>query len=319
MQHPSFVAFRPVMPGIPAFSDLAFYGANAIRNTIPVNPLTNLATSLGEIYSDGLPKLPHFLGMVGKGFGAIKHLSEEYLNYQFGWKPTVADTAAAMNAVDQAKRVIDQYLRDNGKTIRRSFAFPQTKTTQMSLGQSNTMFDPFQAFSQSYLDTGTVTETITTTRDIWFSGAYTYYLPMGNDILSRLDRYASLAQKAIGLEITPEVLWNLAPWSWFGGWLSDVGTLVHNLNAFSQDGLVLRYGYLMVKTEAIHTVTTTGMRLKYANPGTFSTVYRIVDKQRFRATPYGFGLNPNSFTSSQWSILGALGLSRNSGTLRINS
>jgi len=318
IQHPGFLFYRPAMPSVPDFSDLSFYGANAIRNTIPTNPLTNLAVSLAEIYRDGLPRLPHFLGLAEKGFSFVKNLADEYLNYQFGWKPTVSDTVAALNAVDQAHKAIQQFIRDNGKTIRRSYAFPEQKATQMHTGGSSSIFDPSQAHSGTYFSTGSVTETLLTTRRIWFKGAYSYFIPLDKSLLSRLERYASLSQKAFGLEITPEVLWNIAPWSWFGGWLSDISTVIHNLNAFSQDGLVLRYGYLMVQDECIHTVSTSGVVVHYGatDPPPFTEVYRTVRKQRFKATPYGFGLNPNSFTDSQWSILGAIGLSRSPGTLR---
>lgn len=315
---PTFMS-TSVYPSTPSpFSDLNYYGSKAIGGTIPSNPLTNLGVTLGEIYSDGLPHLPGFLGLAAKGFGALKHLGEEYLNYQFGWKPTVADTVSAMSAVDRANNAIKQFMKDNGKTIRRSFSFPEEKSSTIYPDRRAIPYDPGQAFSGDFISFGTTTETVLTRRNIWFKGAYSYYIPIGKDQMDTMERYAALAQKVSGLEITPEVLWQLAPWSWFGGWLSDLGSLVHNIQAFSEDGLVLRYGYLMVTTESIHTVTTRGMVLRNGNISVppWTDTYRTIRKERFKATPYGFGLNPNSFTGSQWSILGALGISRSPGSLR---
>lgn len=316
IQNPTFLPNAPYQSA-PSFSDLGYYGATAIRNTIPTNPIANLATALGEIHKDGLPHLPGFAGLAVGGLSAIKNIAENYLNYQFGWKPTVADTADAMTGVDRSKSVIDQFLRDNGKSIRRSFAFPEVVNTTLVAPHSGAIFDPGQVFQGEYISSGQVTETIQTKQRIWFKGAYTYNLPINKDFLSRIDLAAAKAQRVLGLEITPEVLWNLAPWSWFGGWLSDIGTLVHNAQQLSQDGLVLKYGYLMVQSESIHTVTTQGVSLQNAGSlGNFTNVYRVIRKERYKATPYGFGLNPNSFTGSQWSILGAIGLSRSPGSLR---
>jgi len=317
MQNPGFLHRSPFSAG--EASDTNWYGTQAIRNTIPTNPLTNLAVSLGEIYKDGLPHLPNFMNLFDKGYGFVKNLAEEYLNFQFGWKPTVADTASAMSAVDRSNTAVKQFMRDNGKTVRRSFSFPMTRSTQLWNDAGSTLYDPTQTLSGMFTggSTGTMTETLLTTQEISFKGAYSYYLPIGSSELDRLERFASRAQLVSGLEITPEVLWNLAPWSWFGSWLSDIGSIVHNVSQFSQDGLVLRYGYLMVTTTTIHTSSLNGIRFHNGPTlGPQDVVYTTIRKQRFKATPYGFGLNPNSFTDSQWSILGALGLSRGPGHLR---
>jgi hypothetical protein len=317
MQNPTFLTYQPVMPSLPLFEGTDFYGATAIRNTIPTNPLTSLATSLGELYKDGLPRLPGFAGLAAGGLSSAKNLADNYLNYQFGWKPTVAATADGMTAVDASLSIIQQFLRDNGKTIRRSMSFPSETLDSRYRSGSGSVFDPSQSFSGAYISSGTVSETLLIRRSVYFKGGYTYHIPIPTGYLDKMEYYAALARRASGLEITPEVLWNLAPWSWFGDWLSNIGTIISNVSAFSNDGLVLRYGYLMVKTEGIHTVTTRGFQLAgMPSPITFSQVHRSVRKERIKATPYGFGLNPNSFTGSQWSILGALGISRSPGTLR---
>jgi hypothetical protein len=152
-------------------------------------------------------------------------------------------------------------------------------------------------------------QTDTTKTTTWFSGCYTYqYEPTEMDNLERIVQEASLLY---GLELTPEVLWNLAPWSWLVDWVANVGPVVHNLSAFQQDGLVIRYGYVM------ETTTRTYRRTNTVRPQSFAPIPFVYDdsfigtrKRRVQATPYGFGLTLDAFTNRQWSILAALGMTR---------
>jgi hypothetical protein len=134
--------------------------------------------------------------------------------------------------------------------------------------------------------------------------------------MNELSRIVAEARLLYGLELTPETLWNLAPWSWLVDWFANVGPILSNVSAFQSDNLVLKYGYVM------ENVTRTYARTNWmgvVNPST--TVYvnhpaRVYDKffvetkTRVKATPYGFGLNTTAFTDRQWTILGALGLTR---------
>jgi hypothetical protein len=126
------------------------------------------------------------------------------------------------------------------------------------------------------------------------------------------------AEYLLGLELTPEVLWNLAPWSWLSDWVVNVGDNLHNVSAFSSDGLVMKYGYLMVESK-VSQMRSLDAPLPLKGGGSIaipSLHTASVRKQRFRATPYGFGMNPSSFNLRQWTILGALGLTKSTSALR---
>jgi hypothetical protein len=43
-------------------------------------------------------------------------------------------------------------------------------------------------------------------------------------------------------------------------------------------------------------------------PVQLSQTFGTIQKIRRKATPYGFGLNPNTFSTRQWAIIAALGL-----------
>jgi hypothetical protein len=63
----------------------------------------------------------------------------------------------------------------------------------------------------------------------------------------------------------------------------------------------------------ITTVASTTLAFK-ENPEkellTFRNTYMVDQKERVRATPYGFGLDLGSLNPRQWAILASLGLTR---------
>jgi hypothetical protein len=122
-------------------------------------------------------------------------------------------------------------------------------------------------------------------------------------------RDAALADKLFGISLTPEVLWNLAPWSWAVDWFSNTGDVISNLSDWASDGLVLQYGYMMEHTVSSYTysMSPTGIyRGVPAPPVSFVTETKI----RRRASPFGFGINLSALSARQNAILVALGLSR---------
>lgn len=114
-----------------------------------------------------------------------------------------------------------------------------------------------------------------------------------------------------GLRLDPELLWNLAPWSWALDWVGNYGDVIGNISAFTQDGLVMNYGYMMEHITVDTSYVLVGLALK-GNASDVNPIQVISQevKSRRRATPYGFGKNPDSFSNRQWSIIAALGISK---------
>lgn len=161
-----------------------------------------------------------------------------------------------------------------------------------------------------------------TKTDIWFRGAYLYYVPKSDGSLAgKLEYWQDRANKLLQTDLTPSVLWQLAPWSWLVDWFTEVGNSIKNFSALASDNLVVKYGYLMIRQEHKHTIqmsnlsTRQGGNLVAVNP---SCSFTTISKERFRATPYGFGIDLNSLTARQWSILAALGMTRSPNKLRSN-
>lgn len=277
-------------------SDQTLYarGSTAIAAVLPTEPEWSAATFLGETLQDGIPKMVGFETWREKTLRA-KQAGGEYLNVQFGWLPLVSDITQFAYAVRNSSTIIQQYRDNANKKLRRRFRFP-TVYSQIT-GQSNAAIRT----AASYPVGSTMTFYYRNRQEeTWFSGAFKYYLPVGNSAGERFQRYLQYADKLLGVKLTPEVLWNVAPWSWAVDWKTDVGDVVRNYSHIGHDGLVLQYGYVM---NHYLDMSQTISRYGY-------TLSKREKKVRLPATPYGFGVDLSKLSSKQISILVALGLSR---------
>ncbi len=153
-----------------------------------------------------------------------------------------------------------------------------------------------------------ITEKVT--RRHWFSGSFTYHADVDPDVLRTWKGHIQRLQKLYGVKITPDVIWNLAPWSWAVDWFTNTGDVITNISRFSDDSLVMPYGYMMETsirevTYDMLDVTPTGYHIPHLTQ-TFTTTVKV----RRQATPYGFGINLADLTARQLAIIAALGLSR---------
>jgi len=207
----------------------------------------------------------------------------------------------------QSDRILSEYRRNANRKIRRGYDFPETTTTRVASGNIQLQPAYFGLFAP-----GTISETVTTKR--WFRGAFRYYLPPTDTYQDRVRRKAQEANQLFGVLPTPELVWELTPWSWAVDWFTNVGDVMSNISSFITDGLVLQYGYIMEQKTVRGDITVTvssSDRAKYGLTGNvFTRTYVREYKSRYPANPYGFGIDDTSLTTRQLSILGALGLSK---------
>jgi hypothetical protein len=308
--------YWPTVPSLTQ-NEINYYGSRLIGKCIPTHPAAPLATMIGELVRDPFPDIAVLFNPMRDKADFFRNLGGKYLNAEFGWKPFVSDLNKILWALLDSSRILHQYQRDSGRYIRRDAGFPWTVTNEFTedVNQSTSaVFMPWDVEAQLKVPFSTATATsLTRHREVryWFAGAFTYYLESPIGILGKLERYEQLANKLLGIRITPDVLWELTPWSWLLDWFTNISTFMGNVSAFSQDGLVMRYGYLMRETHAVDTYTSAGHFFKDGDPGPVTLQLSVVQKERVKATPFGFGLNPDiDFSVRQWAILAALGLTR---------
>jgi len=290
----------------PFTDDLDSRGATLISRSIPTNPTVDGSVALAELFREGIPS------MIGSSLlrsrvGFLRGLGSEYLNFEFGWKPLVSDVKNAAKAIIESETILKQLTRDSGKDVHRRRHFLPVRS--VSTSTSNTDY-PIGTASAYWWDSSRAQLTDEYDRNTWFSGCYTFEYDPGN--LSEISKIASQARLLYGAQLTPEVLWNLAPWSWLVDWFANVGPLLHNVSAFQNDQLVLRYGYVMDRNQRTFTQNTNLVSGNSGNklPVRYRSIFQLDWKRRRPATPYGFGIASSSFTIRQWAILSALGITR---------
>jgi len=314
---PKWYAFPPFAQS--SENALMAKGTTAIARCKPTNSVADLGTTLIELRREGLPAL---LG-ADLWKSRLKHLREtkksaggEYLNVEFGWKPLVSDILATAKGIVHMHRILEQYERDAGRVVRRRYSFPSIHTVEESVIQRNLTAGLNPSHEEFYDTTkwnsGYVVRDRETVVNCWFSGAFTYHLPKGFSSEGGLKGLADSARKMLGLDLDPEVLWNVAPWSWAVDWFSSSGDVISNVSDWSTDGLVLKYGYVMEHTIVRDTFTYVGHTGLVPEIGWRPPVLILVSETKVRraATPFGFGVNLAALTDRQTAIIAALGLSR---------
>jgi len=279
---------------------------------------------LGEL-REGLPSVLFAkVRNVNDARSLSKYVGDEHLNIQFGIKPMLNDLTKMAKSVLHFSKITAQYRRDSDKIVRRKMSFP-AEETHTQLSDVTGIIRMFTLNGQQVAEEFIVSPGVALNRNdavsarTWFSGAFTYHLAEVHDFLSKTDEYDQLANKLLGTRITPSVLWEITPWSWLVDWQLHVGEFLSRLEMLSNDSLVWRYGYVMRHTTASRTYSTVGPVIgKFTGQdlGVLSWTFERSSKTRQQTTPYGFGLDLGGFSSRQWAILAALGMSSSPGQLR---
>ena len=281
----------------PSDASLFALGATAIARTEPTAPAFDLSTFIGEIRAEGLPNLPGLSVM--ERTKAAKAAGSEYLNVEFGWLPLVRGIRDFANTVKNSDDIIRSYQEHANVPVKRSYEWPSDEESHAE----PCSFNGIPASGGTFQGGGRY-QNIRQRK--WFEAEYIYYLPTGSSTNDKVRRYGSYARKLLGVDLSPEVLWNLAPWSWAADWFGNVGDVMHNVSAMGQDGMVMRYGYIMCHTSKV--ILDSGTN---ANNGVFMTKQTLDEsKTRLGATPFGFGVAYSGLSRKQLAIISAIGLSR---------
>jgi hypothetical protein len=290
-------------------SEIDALGTTAIARTVPTNPVVSLATFFGEL-REGFPKLIGSQLFRSRFKDSLKKGSSEYLNWEFGWKPLISDFRKWLYALRKGDKLYAQYLRDSGRRVRRRYSFPATEVVEedtfVGTPQPAIVLPIWQGGNSSF----TVIHRKTVVRRRWFSGAFTYFVDVDPEVQKTWKGHLQRLQKLYGVKITPDVIWNLSPWSWAADWFSNAGDVITNISRFGDDGLMMSYGYAMetsIRTDHYDMLDVTPKGWHFPH---LTQEFVVTTKIRRQATPYGFGVDDGDLTPRQAAILAALGFSR---------
>jgi hypothetical protein len=273
-------------------------GTTAIARTDPTNPVFPFSVAVGEVVKDGIPSMLG-VNLWKERAHKARAAGSEFLNYEFGWQPLISDINSLVYAVKSQQKILDDYRRGSGKVTRVGYHFPSDTRNAYAPG-------PISLRTQSGISLGNHpgSRWVREEYDSWFKGAFTYWLPIGNSAAAKAARFAAEADKLYGVDLSPEVLWNLAPWSWAVDWFSNTGDILSNVSSIGNDSLVLKYGYMMFRRSYKERTD-----IYPSGSNTFGgSDYVSHYFRRVKASPYSWFGAPTALSNVQSAILVALGM-----------
>ena len=307
-------------------ADLATFAQRAYSRVAPTAKVFDAGQFLGEL-REGLPKLIPSILTSGSKF--YRSIGSDYLNVEFGWKPFLNDLQNLGKALAGATTL----LTGGGQRVSRRYGIPTWRGTDEYRFQTNLSTRMgYPGFRETTFGLPTGPETFAVApaggsayvlrsyeRTQWFEGEFTNFFKLGFDSSNYFDKLNEL----MSVDITPSVLWELAPWSWLVDWHLRIGDTIKANELAANDKLIMHYGYAMEHTLMRDLVSVDLSGVQRSNPGTWTYTYwpDLPDsmnwlatteyKRRIRANPYGFRTGGTSaLTEGQMNILGALGLSK---------
>ncbi len=308
----------------PGMTNIAEEGTNLFARAVPAPDMFNLAQFIGQ-FNERLPRLSLNILEKTKFF---KSLGDDYLNVVFGWKPLLDDLQNLAKAMMAAQSALTGELQ----VIRRDRKGKDVSSQGGTLGVANGPMGAYPSLvpgafqdivpngtsqgqvwpSFYYSATGTHLETTSTSYSTWFSGSF-YIVPK---LTYNPENYWERLGALLDTNITPALLWELAPWSWLSDWFLNIGSTLATYESAVNNRVLAQYAYVMEESSVTTRRVTSSFQANYGFltaqtlPGGYSD-FTVRTRRRQRANPFGFiGTTQKPLNGGQWAILGALGLTK---------
>jgi hypothetical protein len=308
-------------------NDLSSLGARAYSRLRPKVAVAGLGQAVAEARdvpatlrttAAGFSQAWKAVGGNAKGiWQAPRGAANQFVNFQFGWKPFVNDVQQMYDLVARYETHLDKAERLNDKWLKRRFAEEEIQSSTVIYNdtrpKSNPLFRTYlaPAVAANVTDSVNLKVTRQSGTKIWYEGSFKYYrpefdkrLPMHENV--RAGRgFLTLA----GANINPVLIYKVTPWTWLVDWYTNVGDNIQVAQDMVDNSVVSRYMYLMRESFDRYEYVST-----HTGPyGTIvATSYQEVRVKRRVSceSPFGFALQPGGLSGVQYAILAALGLSR---------
>jgi len=312
--------------------ELSNYAALEYGKTAPTSDQFSASAFIGEL-REGLPALIPVLIQTGpklafrdtlkKQAKRAKDAGSDYLNVQFGWIPLLNDvrkiaTALAVATTAVTGQSISTHRRREGRVrdiaVSGNFALPncvvsaELSAAQWGISSTWRGGGPYGVF-------GSIWQSQKHTIDYSFEAEF-LRLPEGSKDYSV---YTDKLSELMRWDLRPSDLWQLAPWSWLVDWFTDIGGQLESWESATSNRILSLYAYGMRDERKLSTSVAsvssggnyTPYFTTYFGPSSVFQQIEIRRRQRIKANPFGYVLNPLSqLTAGQLAILGALGLTK---------
>jgi hypothetical protein len=208
---------------------------------------------------------------------------------------------------------IDRIKESNNRWVKRTRKEDVVESEEVVFqGQNNTNACSPALQASEFLVPGSCYQTVTRQKmtRVWYTGTFKYYRPEF-DYTKKMDAAWRRVQQlitALGLRISPSVVYKVTPWTWMLDWFVNIGDFVQRVEDMASDSILSKQFYLMR-----HSV----VRLEYRK--VFSTIdgqthdikwYRYVEAKRRGSadSPFHFTPLPSGMSARQVAILAAVGI-----------
>jgi len=156
-----------------------------------------------------------------RNLSLAKNLAGAHLNYKFGWKPTVGDVRAMLNAVISLEAKLKEFKEQCGVLQERNFLNERQslqKSGTFNMGGDPAYFVEWRAILQSVVQ------------------SHFKFIPRPLLALGGIDIQLRGYIDTLGFELNPGILWDAIPFSFVVDWFLNVGDF---LNGIKIDALEL--------------------------------------------------------------------------------
>lgn len=310
--------------------DLSGLGSRAYGRLRPKVEVAGLGQAIAEAKD-----VPRMLKTSAKGFHEVwkslsprnaadasrlmspKSATEQFLNYQFGWKPFLKDVGDMYDLVTNYTNHLTRTTGKNDKWQKRRFFEDTVSTSKVvenfTRSKNHVLFRTYlaPAIGSNTCQSVSVKITRETVTRYWYEGSFKYYRPEFDESSDMHPRVRAARQflTLAGANVSPSLIYKVTPWSWLLDWFSSVGDSVQRIEDMITGQVVTRYMYLMRETYDRYVYQTEHV---FPNTRIACTSYQEVRvKRRVDGSGlYGFQGSPRSLSATQLGILAALGLSR---------
>lgn len=291
------------------------YGNDDIAFVTEAAAATNPSSAAvqGAVFMAELRELPRLLQTTGSTMAKLG--ANEYLKYQYGWKPFVKDVKkmfAVISRIEKRMNVLKK-LTDSG-VLRHNYDPPGSSGIKFHNESQDLEFQDY------YFSGGRIRCNVSTILKIkrWADIIWVADPPESIAGISSGSNFDIARNAVYGLNIDGPSLWQAMPWSWLIDWVHNVGDFVESQN--NTVGAKFGRAVLMRHSEAHSTVTPFLDTDTGYIPGSFTAtngVLTTIFKDRLLDIEPGI-VQTGDFTSIlgddfKLSILGALGVQRLKG------
>jgi hypothetical protein len=254
----------------------------------------NRATVMGTVSIAELRDLPRMVKLAGDSI--LKNSAGGYLSWTFGWAPLISDVRSLLDFNGAVDRKVNELKRLYSKGgLRRKMKLQESRAASGS------------NISGGYPGVGgdwTVNMKVQTHKRRWGTIRWKpTSLPPNNNAAMR----RKAIQLAFGLDFSASTIWNLLPWTWMIDWFSNVGDYLEaNKNTVP---VIAGSSCIMEKTETRKVSVLSPNSDAAWKTGTSSGQATRVSMTRTLGSPSITASVP-FLTNRQWSILGALAITR---------